>query len=204
MTVRGVRFPVLILAVLMSCGGGGSTGDGGLGAGGGTGGSAGGTGGGTGGGTCDGGSVQYALSGGLRDDGSFTDCAGSLSGHTNNKVRAFFGRADSTLTHYDSRGVDLLFPAVPGTYICDGGSEVMMAFQQSHTRLDGTSSVTGRWDSNAAGVVSCVLTLTTIDATPGGAVRGTFSAVLAPIYGSPQKPDAGVTLSNGAFDTLYY
>lgn len=193
------RVTVSMIAVLMSCGGPGPS-DGGAG---------GGAGGGSGGGfegygdSCDGGGARFTLSGALNGDGTYSACSGILSGHSGNVVRTFFGRSDFTSTHMINRAVDLLFPAAPGTYVCDGGFDVTMAYQYSYTALDGSSTLQGRWESNAPGMVSCTLTITTLEATKGGAIRGTFSAVLPPKSGHPAKPDAGVTITNGVIDTLY-
>ncbi|MBK7863679.1 MAG: hypothetical protein IPJ65_34755 [Archangiaceae bacterium] len=200
MTFRRATLWGLMLAA-MACGGNGT---GGVGGGSGGSGGAGGSGGGAGSGaSCDAGSGRYTVMGSVTRDGTFTGCRSALPTHSGSIIRVAFGDFEQTSTTFELRGVELLFPSALGTYHCDGGTEVMMSFLETHTALDGGSYRQAQFTSNSPGVMSCTLTLTTLETTSGGAVRGTFSAVLPPSTGTPSKPDASVTLTDGTFDSTY-
>ncbi|MBX7099778.1 MAG: hypothetical protein K1X89_18830 [Myxococcaceae bacterium] len=197
--------------------GGGSGGSSGGGtassSGGGTGATGGGSGGSAGGGTgSSGGGMASGLDGGFA---AFDLDGGRISGHyvtpyfdsmnSPTTFRARYSGTETTSTGVLSHNLGLQFPAALGTYKCDGGVEVYMQLQEGWiaSTVDAGPDTLGQWDVNNKEFTTCTITLTDFNAVDGGLVRGTFSAVMSPASGLP-KPDAGVRLSNGTFESRYF
>jgi hypothetical protein len=148
----------------------------------------------------DGGSASYDLMGGNTQMGHIVADQSAPSEHLNGTLRLEFEDvAGSTADVMQSRAVLIQFPAATGTYHCDGGMTPYFTFADTYAADGG--SVLGQWNSIRA-KSSCTITVTTLTAVDGGAVRGTFSGTLGVDTGIP-VPDASVVISNGMFDVQY-
>jgi len=182
-----------------SASGGGSNHDAGTGGGGGAGG---GSGGGAAVTVIDGGYATYDLTGGYTHEGHIVANQLSATEQLPPSLRIEFSDiAGSDANAAQHRQLLLQFPAMTGTYHCDGGMTPYVTFEDSFTPADGGAALSGQWNSIRHGT-TCTITVSTLDAVDGGALTGTFSGTIGPDTGVP-VPDAGVVVMNGTFDVKY-